>query len=398
MNIDCLFEIDFAQKIKHREVVAGDTFLTRRVKEENRIISVLADGLGSGVKANVLSTLLASMAVRFTYDLKNVKSLTELIVKTLPVCSVRKISYSTFTIIEIVNPNFVRVIEYDNPETLILRAGSFLDIERKEVMFEHPSLGTSKIRYFEFKMELGDRLICFSDGVTQSGIEGRQSPYGWGIDGVRQFIEDLVKKNAEISSLDLANEVVSQAWTNDGLSAGDDITCAVVYYRKPRKLLIVTGPPYNEEKDKYIAYKLNNYPGRRIICGGTTSNIIARELNREIYVDIKSRAIGLPPISYMEGVDLITEGIITLSKVCKRLEEGKPGFLVKNLNSKNPVDKIISMMLDSDIIEFLVGMRINEAHQNPELPLELDIRRNVVKRIRQILEEKFLKIVEVEYV
>jgi hypothetical protein len=53
--------------------------------------------------------------------------------------------------------------------------------------------------------------------------------------------------------------------------------------------------------------------------------------------------------------------------------------------------------MNADVIHFLVGTCVNIAHQDPNLPVELEIRRNVIKKIIRILEEKFLKQVKVQY-
>jgi hypothetical protein len=197
-----------------------------------------------------------------------------------------------------------------------------------------------------------------------------------------------------MAAQDLAENIVSKALNNDILTAKDDITCAVIYFRKPRNLLICTGPPYNKERDKTMASTVSTFPGEKLICGGTTAQIIARELNREIEIDLFGGAEGLPPTASMEGVDLISEGILTLGKVAKWLEQKE----LPNIPLDNPAGKVISYLLSHDKIQFMVGTRINEAHQDPTLPMELEIRRNIIKKIGHLLQDKYLKEIHIQFI
>lgn len=184
------------------------------------------------------------------------------------------------------------------------------------------------------------------------------------------------------------------AHKNDNYKARDDISCATIYFREPRKLLICTGPPYEKEKDRDLADKVKAYQGKVILCGGTTADIVARELNRVIIDELIFEDPELPPESFLEGIDLVTEGILTLQKVNEILKIYKNSVRL----GKGPADKIVRMVMECDEIHFIIGTRINIAHQDPNLPVDLEIRRTVVKRIARLLEEKWLKKVSFEYI
>lgn len=220
------------------------------------------------------------------------------------------------------------------------------------------------------------------------------NPLGWGDDMVRSFVLQTLDKFPQMSSRDLCKAVVNRSLKNDVYKAKDDITCGSVYFREPRKTIIATGPPYNNSRDSYLADMIRDFDGRKILCGGTTAQIISREFDEEVTVKLDEIYPNIPPESQMEGVDLITEGIITLSKVSEYLEN-------KNQELKpdgNPAEKIVSTMIDSDIIHFVVGTRINEAHQDPNMPVELEIRRNIVKKIASTLQEVYLKEVILNFI
>jgi hypothetical protein len=184
------------------------------------------------------------------------------------------------------------------------------------------------------------------------------------------------------------------AHKNDSYKARDDISCAAIYFREPRKLLICTGPPYEKDKDKELAGKVEKYEGKVILCGGTTADIVARELNRTIVEELIFEDPELPPESFLEGIDLVTEGILTLQKVNEILKSYNNSVRLGN----GPADKIVKLIMESDEIHFIIGTRINIAHQDPTLPVELEIRRTVVKRIARLLEDKWLKNVSFEYI
>jgi hypothetical protein len=192
----------------------------------------------------------------------------------------------------------------------------------------------------------------------------------------------------------LSGKIVTMAHKNDSYKAKDDISCATIYFREPRKLLICTGPPYEKEKDKELGGKVKDYKGKVILSGGTTADIVARELNKAIIDELIFEDPELPPESFIDGIDLVTEGILTLQKVNEILKSYNNSVKL----GKGPADKIVKLIMESDEIHFIIGTRINVAHQDPNLPVDLEIRRTVVKRIARLLEEKWLKKVSFEYI
>lgn len=390
-------EVGSYQNNKFNNIVCGDCVLLRKCIGENRNIAVLSDGLGSGVKANVLSTMTASMAMNFRVRHEPILRTIKAIMDTLPVDSVRNISYSTFTIIDVDSDGEAKIVEFDNPPLLLVRDNKVTRIKTDDTIIKRKAEGDRQderlIKMSDITLKKEDRLICFSDGVSQSGIGNRDMPFGWE-DGIDEFIEELLKKNPKISARELSMRIVKQAELNDILKPKDDTSCVVLYVREPRRLLICTGPPFSENKDKYLAEIVSHYKGKKIVCGGTTSQILSRELKREITVNIDDIAAGLPPSSQMEGIDLMTEGIITLGALSELLRKG----MNNKVSGEGPAWEIYRMILDADIIDLVVGTKINVAHQDPSLPVELEIRRNVVKNIAVLLEERFMKEVRLKFI
>ena len=383
-------EVDHYYTAKTGQYVSGDIFLSRKIKEEDRVISVLSDGLGSGIKASVLATLTATMALKYTSSSIDIRSSAEIIMDTLPICSVRKISYSTFTIVDIDRYGKTRIIEHGNPPYIFISSGKEVTVEKQVI--ELPKWSDRRIQYSEIDIQLSDRIIFFSDGVSQAGMGNRGTPAGWG-SGVTAHVEQCLRVNREMSASSMARSIVKRAVQMDGKGALDDITCAVIYHRRPRQLLVVTGPPYSNESDMGLAKVIDNFPGRTVICGGTTSNIVARELDREIKTDVGSNCPGIPPAAHMDGVDLITEGTLTLGRVAALIEKE-----IIPQDNRDPVSLLLEMFLDSDVVYFVVGTRINDAHQAPNMPMEMDLRRNIVRRIADQLERVHCKETYIKYI
>ena len=389
---ESFIEVDSCQRAKHGQLISGDVFLSQKVKQEGRIVSVLSDGLGSGVKASVLASMTATMALKFTASAMDIRRSAEIIMDTLPICSVRKISYSTFTVVDMASTGETRIIEHGNPPFLLVRPKGELSVEKTEV---RPKRWEDRVISFStFDVQREDRIIFFSDGITQAGMGEYRTPLGWGLESVDRFVREKIDRYPYISARELSRLLVAKAEEVDGLSAKDDITCGVVYFRSPRQLLVITGAPFNRAHDHDLAKMAERTSGRKVICGGTTANIISRMLNRAIQIDMRQQLHSkVPPSARMEGFDLVTEGILTLGEVLRLLEEG---FAPEDMRS-NAAVRLATMLLDSDIVKFAVGTRINEAHQDPNIPVELDLRRNIVKRIAQLLESKHMKRVLIQY-
>ncbi len=396
MSAPYFIEVDHFQKCKDRQQVAGDTFLSRRMREDGRTLAVLSDGLGSGIKANVLSTLTASMALNYATDFRDIRKSSEIILRTLPVCKVRKISYATFTIVDIDSQGLAKIIEYDNPAYILLRGQSLLPIEKTLIAGRLGRSRNYELKYSTVQLEHGDRLVFYTDGISQAGIGSPEFPLGWGEEAVAEAARIIVHGAPGISARELCKHLVGHAFRHSQMRAVDDMSCAAISYRSPRELLLVSGPPVDASRDAELARAVASFVGSRVICGGTTARIIAQQLGRSLNIDFNpaNGYSDLPPASLMEGVDLVTEGIITLSRVAKILESDVPREEV----TRSPALTLAEKLLQSDIIHVLAGTTINSAHQDPNVPVDLEIRRNILKKILRLLEEKYLKETRLQFI
>jgi hypothetical protein len=395
---ETFIEVDHFQMCKYNQHSPGDVFLSEKNPADGHTITTLSDGLGSGIKADVLATLTATMATKFIAADIPAKRAAEIIMNTLPVCKDRGISYATFTTVDIEPDATVHILEYDNPPYLLVRQNTAIDPVKEDTEFERKDKNTAPkvkaiLHYSTYAAKPGDRLIFFSDGVTQSGMGTPAFPFGWGVENAYTYILDRIRDKLDISARELAHSVVQEACIHDSFLPKDDISCGVVYFRNPRDTLILTGPPLNPKSDEALSGLFKRFAGKKVIAGGTTANIMARELSTKVTVNMDNLDPDIPPYSDMEGTDLVCEGIITLGAVADILESGTTSPLGRD----NAATRLVDIFRNSDRIYFVVGTRINEAHQDPNMPEGLEIRRNIVKKISGLLQEKYLKEVHIQY-
>ena len=423
MNDLCI-DIDYSQLYKHGQKIGGDVFYLDRATGSNVITAILSDGLGSGVRANVLASLTSHMASKLSLSPMDLQRSAEVIMDTLPVDSVKGISYSTFTIARIIfsdNKSFIRVelIEYDNPDSLRFSSSEPVEWKKESVRLRRKAAIKEEIVFSSaFEMKDGDRLIFFSDGVAQAGVALGQAPdqlrdagyvsydqmphrqkkaqpvtaKGWGLENVSEYISSSIRKEPDISSRQLARDIVTQAYKYDNYKPNDDITCCVINVRKPRRTLIVTGAPRNRDSDKKLGEIVRNYNGQVIVCGGTTAKIVARELGKDITAD-KSPAGSLPPSSVIDGIDLVTEGMITLTAVSERLRKK---VLLKEMN-EDAAKRLIKLLRETDQIEIIAGTKINDELDDPATAAKIGLRFPVIDSIARSLRENYFKECEVKY-
>ena len=387
-------EIASRQLCKKGETICGDVFLSRKIQEENRIITVLSDGLGSGVRANVLATLTATMGLNFTMERYPHERTARTILDTLPVDRERKISYATFTIVDSDADGETRIVNFDNPAPLVIRDCKVLKTNQTKLVINRRVARKRELACSTFHARREDRVILLSDGVSQSGIGTSMYPFGWDVAEIGEWICHVLQQEPGISADDLSGRMVERAHANDIYSANDDTSCVVIYFRRPRRLLLCSGPPYHNTDDHRLAKIVESFSGQKVLCGGTTAEIVARETGRGIEVSLETMSDGIPPVSRMKGVDLVTEGVLTLGRVSARLEEG----VSLPVKGRDAASALLRLLLNNDQIYLLAGTRINEAHQDPSLPVELEIRRNVVKKIKRLLEDKYLKEVHLDFI
>ncbi|MBQ4278759.1 MAG: SpoIIE family protein phosphatase [Rikenellaceae bacterium] len=385
-------EADCLQRSEQGQKVSGDVCLQRRMGD--RVLAVLSDGEGSGVRANVTAGVIGSMAVNYTMNDVPAAHAAAAIIRTFISEHNVQGGHATFSILDIRENGAVRVVEFENPRYIVLRGGDEYLPPRAAVEVEvTPSLSQT-IYVSEFRARPEDRIVLLSDGVTLSGRLTRRLPEGWRRGGVVDFCLTATACDPTLSAHELCRRVIERAEMNDLFAPKNDMSCMAVYFRQPRRILVCTGPPFKAENDAVLADMVARYEGSKLICGGTTAQIISRELGRPVSVVLRRDPAALPPTSTMEGVDLVTEGVLTLSKVKSLLARAAASEIAE----RGTDGEVARLLLAHDVIEFAVGTRINPMHQDPSLPVELELRRNLVRDLAFLLETKFMKHVTIRYI
>ena len=362
------------------------------VRNDDFFLMVLADGLGSGVKANILSTLTSKIIATMMAQGSSLEEAVETIASTLPVCQDRGIAYSTFTIVKVERTGAVYLAEFDNPLTVWMHDGTVCELKREELL-----LGGKQIFTSRFQASPGDMLVSFSDGVVHAGV-GRLLDLGWQYQNIVNYIVEHYTD--DISPREMVKQLLGSVNTLYMDKPGDDSTVCAMRIKNATPLTVMVGPPSNGEMDRVVVDKLMHNGGLKVVCGGTTSQIVSRITGRELEVMIDYENPAVPPTAHIPGIDLVTEGVLTLGKCVeymKQYTDGDKHSLDFVLNKKDGASKLCKMLLEECTeVQFLVGQALNPAHQNPGMPLSLGLKLNLIKELSHEL-EKTGKKVSAEY-
>ena len=349
---------------------------------ENSTVLVLADGLGSGVKASILSTLTSKIISTMMAEGLSLESCVETIAATLPICSVRGVAYSTFTIVHVVNNEETEIIEFDNPQVIVFRNGENYQYRRSEM-----NICDKRVYKSVIELKDGDILIAMSDGCPHAGLGVRYN-FGWKREDIIAFMRPLV--TVGYTAKTLSTILVDECNKLYGNKPGDDTTACVMKVRKRVPMNLLFGPPANRDDANRMMSLFFSKEGKHIVCGGTTSSIAAKFLGKPLKTSLHFEKSDVPPIAEIEGVDLVTEGVITVNKVVEYAKDAiKDNLLFEKWSFGHDGASLICRLLfeEATDINFFVGKAINPAHQNPDLPINFNIKMNLVKELSDCLRQ-----------
>lgn len=349
-------------------------------ENENSTVIVLADGLGSGVKASILSTLTSKIISTMLAEGLKIEECVSAIAATLPVCSTRGVAYSTFTIIRLIDNDSVELIQYDNPPVLMIRDGARFDYPKTELNIDGKKIFKSLIRLKE-----DDVFVAMSDGCPHAGI-GTAYNFGWKYDDIAEFMEMLVPVGYTAKTL--STMLIDEVNKLYGSRPGDDATACVIKIRKRVPMNMLFGPPANRDDCEKMMSLFFSKEGKHIVCGGTTASIAAKWLDKPLKASLTFERSDVPPIAEIEGVDLVTEGVITVNKVVEYAEDyvGENKLYEQWSMQRDGASLICRLLFEEATdINFFVGRAVNPAHQNPDLPINFNIKMNLVKKLTDAL-------------
>ena len=376
---DLCADIGYKSINHHGEELCGDHIDIVEPSDDSTVI-VLSDGLGSGVKASILSTLTSKIISTMLAEGLSLEECVETIAATLPVCSVRGVAYSTFTIVHLKNNHTAELIQYDNPHIILVRNEMNWDYPKTEM-----NIGGKKIYKSVVKLQEDDIFVLMSDGCPHAGI-GMKYNFGWKRDEIIDFIETLAP--AGYTAKTLSTMLVDECDKLYGYEPGDDVTACVVKIRKRVPMNMLFGPPSNRDDADRMMSLFFSKEGKHIICGGTTSTIAANFLRKPLRASLNFEQSDIPPVAELEGVDLVTEGVITVNRVVEYAKDylGDNNHYEHWSFKKDGASRICRLLFEEATdINFYVGRAINPAHQNPDLPINFNIKMNLVEELSKAL-------------
>ncbi len=367
-------DIGTAQLKKDGEELCGDSIEVARTDSSH--IVVVADGLGSGVKANILSRLTAKTAGTMLKMGGQIDDVIETLAQTLPICKVRRLAYSTFTILQITQDGRAYLVEYENPPAYIGKKNSLQNPERIERI-----IGGKLIRECYFNVGDSNWLVIATDGVIHAG-SGQRMNLAWDRGRVGMYLAGTY--SPALSAADWAREIARLCSHIYGERPADDASVAVIKVRRPLHVMVLIGPPRNMDDDVEVVDKLMRSGGIKVVCGGTTGNIVARVLGRDLSIDPSSRSDRVPPVGTIAGIDLVTEGAVTLVDALDHLKK-KPDL--KDVRGRDGASRLASILLSADSVHFIVGTAANPVRQGPEVPAIYIYKQYIIRDLIRILQD-----------
>lgn len=368
-------EVGIAQLSKEGEELCGDKVVLTQNAKGN--IIVLSDGLGSGVKANILATLTTKIASSMLKRGIPLVDVVNTIADTLPVCQQRKIAYSTLHIIKINPTGLATVVEFDSPNSFLVRNGEVFPFPVEERIISGKKVAVGKLQLLE-----NDIIVAVSDGVVHAGIGGLLK-LGWGWRGIAEQLRQICVQDRNAGYI--SDQIIHCCEGYYLGLPGDDSTVVAVKVRRARHLTLLTGPPVDPCSDSKLVKRFIRQPGKKIVAGGTTANIVSRETGRGLIVDLSCYNEKIPPIAHIEGIDLVTEGILTLNAVLDRINDPKKGCAERQCDGATFMTR---MLLEADHIDIFAGKAVNPAHQNPNFPFEMNLKSQVLAKLQTELQAK----------
>ena len=368
---------------KYQEELCGDK--VEILKTGDSDIVILADGMGSGVKANILATLTSKILGTMLREGAAIESCVETIARTLPVCKVRKVAYATFSILQIFHSGQAYLAEFDNPSCVFIRDGKILDYPYKVREIEG-----KKIHEYRFQVKKNDCFVLMSDGVIYAGAGSILNMQGWTWEAMAEYTLKCTKKTLSASRLAvLLSQACDELYEE---RPGDDTTVAVARVIERRIVNIFTGPPKDKADDDRIMHEFMHSEGKKVVSGGTSSNIAARFLGKEIITRADSADPDVPPAAEIEGIDLVTEGVLTLGKCLKLLKKYANGEFDEEffdeLDADNGASRLAKLLIEECTeLNLFVGTSVNKAHKNSELSFDLSMRMNLVEQLIRIMKQ-----------
>lgn len=341
------FEVKIDQRTKKSRQVCGDAVLV--IRNDSMTTVIVCDGIGSGTEAYVAARMCRSRIERLLEEKFSLRETFLCVAASMEQWKQPGKPYAAFTIAQIRNDGTAQILGYESPQAIWITTHQAQTLPQRK-------FGVDGICGYESAccLEQTEGLLLLTDGITQSGIGAY--PGGWQSEGVAGHISHLRTKN---QLTDLTGQVQNKALAlNDGIDH-DDATAVWIQCRQGKSLYIWTGPPAEKLMDMAVAERFYNMPGKKVVCGATTAAILARTFGKEVQIDKEPTSLIAPPKYFLEGVDLVTEGAVTLNQLNNVLELQPEDFY-----EISAVTELYDLLMASDRVHILVGSGKNPANDD----------------------------------
>jgi serine/threonine protein phosphatase PrpC len=360
------------QVLKDHQLVCGDHIVSFNHKDSYYF--AIFDGVGSGVYANLAAIANASRWKKMIREGISISEACEKMAADTNRARSQKIPFTAFVAVMVTRLGSALIYVYESPNPILSRKRVTRTLKPRFY-----STGNEEIGEVKIDLEEEDMLFIFSDGVSQSGM-GKGRALGWGEDGVTSFIG---RHCSNMEPEELLDALVEHCQKISGNQYEDDTSIIMIQASKARHLSLFSGPPRWRHDDSAYADAFRNAAGTKVICGSTTSGILARELGTRVRLLTEGEGLHSPPTYTMKGADFVTEGAIALNQAANLLYADP-----EEVKGKSAPEQLARLFFNSDVIDVYEGLAANEAHEMLLFKqLGIRIRREAVRAILNRLED-----------
>jgi hypothetical protein len=338
-----------AQSAKRTGRICGDFVTIERTDEATT--AILADGIGTGVKARVAAVMYASRLMELIRLGFTLREACTRVIDTMHEARTSDIPFAAFSVCRILNSGHATILSYEIPQPILIDKNLAAYLPKPRV---YP-LGLEMISETNCTLNYGDGIILVSDGVSQAGL-GHMYRMGWGIPLVSDYVNSCLLQGDDLNAV--PSRILARVKDISGSTYGDDTTCLLLLAREPQVLNVLTGPPSKKGMDDVVVKKFMETKGVKVVCGSTTTEVVARQLKTSVAMADISTDYSKPPAYEIKGIDLATEGAVTLNQVYNILDEPE-----EKLDRKSSVSDLYRLFHGADTINFLVGTASNAGHR-----------------------------------
>ena len=348
----------------------GDMLATLRTNTGTTIIC--ADGIGSGLRAHIAAQMCVSRLTESLQQELSLRTVFQSVATTMQGSRDPQKPFAAFSIARIRSDGYATIFSYDAPPPIMVSRQSATVLASRPF----PLPGGLALES-NCQLDMGEGILLMSDGITQAGL-GYGANTEWTSEGVVRFINGKISSRLKLSlAPEMLHKEAVARWKGETQEsarsfspyspdarhqatirhAGDDCSVVLGLCRTGQTVNILTGPPQDRDDDLPTVKRFLQLPGLKIVCGGTTAKLVAKYLNVPLEMESEPMSVIAPPRYGIKGINLVTEGAVTLNQVYNILDED-----VANLHEDSGVTELRLLLGVADKLNIIVGKADNTAN------------------------------------